>query len=193
MELISLLLIIPHLLIVAVLIFIFYKAAKTPGLQRLNRTTAIMLIAIILLFFPPVLKINLSFYSHISPCLIVYTLSRPLMLTMIICLLLFFSISFLKLWSGKNVHVLKAVWIVIIILNSIDALWQLLKFIYFDLLLMGWGSFSGQQAFYGTINILAILIALLFTPMFWVILSWMNLRKIGKENRLSLLNPKTTS
>jgi hypothetical protein len=193
MEIFSLFIRLVYVLALVVLFFIFYKAVKVPGLQRLNKTTFILLIVITVLFILPFIG-NIFFpIPNLAPYLVIYSFSKPLMLTVALGLLLFSVVYIIKTSKVENVHLLKAVWIVIIVVNSIDAVRLILQFIsLMPLFTMSNTSFS-QQGWLRPLFILLIFNTLFTTPLFWVIISWMNLRKINKEKKLSLLNEEILS
>lgn len=128
MTLYSLFLLIPYALLLIVAFFVFYNAVKRPGLRWLNKLTVITLIVFTIIIFLPLLNVHLFFLPHILPDSILLALPNMLMLTLSVILLLFYIISAVKIWKGENVHVLKAVWIVIAVLSITDVGWQTLQF-----------------------------------------------------------------
>lgn len=172
-----------QILVLSGLSFILYKTIKSPGLKKLNRFTVILLAACVVIFFLPLLKINLIDLHELLPARLITRLSKPLALTIAIGLLLFFIISILKLWKGGNHQVLFAVWIVFAAGNILELIAQAL-IVYSLTGVIGKNneSFFDQITFRGGIYFL-LLIKPFISPLFWFIISSICLSKIIREKR----------
>lgn len=179
MQHIGLLQIIPLLILIAISIF-FKKVVKHPGLHQLNKFTIILMVASLAIFFLPALRIDLFFLSDLQLFRIIYDLPKMASLTMAIFLPLFFIVSAIKMRKGDNVHVLIAVWIVIVLLNLAKLTWEIFQF--FPLMTIVSGPGSSVTGVFE--NILLLVLAKPFiAPLFWVIISCISLFKIRKETQ----------
>jgi hypothetical protein len=167
--------------------FIFNKTIKSPGLQKLNRFTVILLSACVIIFFLPLLKIHLIDLHELLPARLITRVNKPLALAIAICLLLFFIISILKLWKGGNLHVLIAVWIVLASVNISELIAQVLV-VYSYTAVVG----ENNELFFDQITVregfyLLLLIKPFISPLFWLIISCISVSKIRKEKRTAAL------
>jgi hypothetical protein len=176
-----------QVIVLSVLAFIFNRIIKSPGLKKLNRFTVITLSVCVVIFFRPLLKINLFDIHELLPARLITSISKPLALTITICLLLFFIISILKLWKGGNLHVLIAVWIVLAAVNILELAIQ-------TLILYSYTAVIGEndERFYDLMTVnnqfyLLLLIKPFISPLFWLFISCISLLKIRKEKRNEVL------
>lgn len=172
-----------QILVLSGLFFILYKTIKSPGLQKLNRFTVILLAACVVIFFLPLIKINLIDLYELLPARLITRLNQPLALTIAIGLLIFFIIAILKLWKGGNAEILFAVWIVLAVVNILELILQsLVVFSYTNVV----GEHGETLLDLMTIKnqlFLVILIKPFVSPLSWIIISSISLSKITREKR----------
>ena len=176
-----------QLLVLLGLSFIFNKTIKSPGVQKLNRFTVILLSVCIVIFFSPLLKIHLIDLHELLPARLITRVNKPLALSLTICLLLFFIISIVKLWKGGNLHVLIAVWIVLAVVNIFELIAQSFV-VYSYTTVVG----ENNESFFDQVTVregfyILLLIKPFINPLFWLIISCISLLKIRKEKRKEAL------
>jgi hypothetical protein len=174
-------------LVLSGLSFIFNRIIKSPGLQKLNRFTVILLSVCIVVFFLPLLKIHLIDLHDLLPARLITMVNKPLALAITICLSLFFIISILKLRKGGNLHVLIAVWIVLAAVNIFELIAQVLV-VYSYTTVVG----EINESYFDQITVrdgfyFLLLIKPFISPLFWLIISCISLSKIRKEKRKEAL------
>lgn len=181
MEFIGLLQILLFLFILIAISIFFKKVVKQPGLHQLNKFTIILIVASLVIFFLPAVRINLIFLSELQLFRIIYVLPKMVSLTLTIFLPLFFIISAIKMRKGGNVHVLIAVWIIIVLLNLAKVTWE--GFQFFPLMTIFSRPGSSVTVFFENILLLLVLVKPFIAPLFWVIISCISLLKIRKETQ----------
>lgn len=143
-----------------------------------------MLTVFTALLLLPVTGLELFFLPDLIPNKIIYMLPAMLMQMITVILLIFFVIATIKIWNGKNVHVLKAVWVAITVLSITDVCWQLIHF-------FSWLPYE-QGGLLRNILLTLLLNMALITPVLWMVISWMSLKKINRENRLAMAQEITS-